>query len=350
MRRASSSSRFSQGCALTLALSRRERGASGARHCDRFHILAVRTATGRAGRCLGYSVETARTPPMMEHGLEILVSAAERLGVRLDAGQQALFRTYFEVLEQGAEFANLTGARGWERVREELFIRSLRLLTPAPGGYVSMAGWFDSAAGWGQGPTAGSRGASPADAAPPARRVIDVGTGAGIPGLVLKIAIPGMALTLLDSNQKKCDFLRRAVRVLGLSGVSVVQARAEAAAHDPAHREKYDLVLARAVARLAELAELTLPFAKVGGAVIVPKGAGIEDEVEEAAYAAEQMGAAPAITQTVSSPGSAPADTVLYWLKLSPTPPRYPRRVGVPHKQPLLKQADRRPEPAVARH
>ena len=287
--------------------------------------------------------------------METLVSAAERLGVSLDDGQQALFRKYFEVLEQGAEFANLTGARGWERVRDELFIRSLRLLTPAPGGYVSMAGWFDAAAGWGPGPSVparreGSGSAVLADGEQPARRVIDVGTGAGIPGIALKIALPGMDLTLLDSNQKKCDFLRRAVRLLGLRGVTVVQARAEEAAHDPAHREQYDLVLARAVARLAELAELTLPFAKVGGAVIAPKGADIADEVEEAAYAAEQMGAAPAITQTVSSPGSAPVDTVVYWLKVSPTPARYPRRVGVPHKQPLLGQAGRRPEPAGARH
>lgn len=286
---------------------------------------------------------------MMEYRLETLVSAAEKLGVRLDAGQQALFHKYFEVLEQGAEFANLTGARGWERVREELFIRSLRLLTPAPGGYVSMAGWFDAAASAGRGPSVGSRGASLADGGPPARRVMDIGTGAGIPGLILKIALPGMDLTLLDSNQKKCDFLRRAVRVLGLSGVTVVQARAEETAHDRGHRERYDLVLARAVARLAELAELTLPFAKTGGAVIVPKGADIEGEIEEAAYAAEQMGAAPAIAQSVSTPGSAPADTVVYWLKLSPTPPRYPRRVGVPHKQPLLKQSGRHPEPAGAR-
>lgn len=276
----------------------------------------------------------------MEHRLQTLVLAAERLGVKLDAGQEALFRRYFEVLEKGAEVANLTGARGWERVREELFIRSLRLLTPAPGGYVSMAGWFDAEAGFGPGPSApaGRDDGPHAGGDKRARRVIDIGTGSGIPGLVLKIALPAMELTLLDSNQKKCDFLRRAVQELGLTGVTILQARAEEAAHNPAHREQYDLVLARAVARLAELAELTLPFAKVGGAVIAPKGADIVGEVEEAAYAAEQMGVAPAITQTISSPGSAPADTIVYWFKISKTPARYPRRVGMPHKHPLLMQ------------
>jgi 16S rRNA (guanine527-N7)-methyltransferase len=263
--------------------------------------------------------------------LETLVAAAEALGVTLDARQQSLFFRYFELLEEGGEVANLTAARGWERVREELFVRSLRLLTAAPGGgggYASVARWFDPLSVGG----------------PRVRRVrvMDIGTGAGVPGLVLKIAVPEMEVTLLDSNRKKCDFLRRAVAELALPGVSIVQTRAEEAAHELSasghrvHREQYDLVVARAVARLAELAELTLPFARVGGAVIAVKGADITSEMDEAAYAAEQMGAAPAIARPVASPGSAPADTIVYWLKICPTPARYPRRAGVPHKSPLL--------------
>ncbi len=253
--------------------------------------------------------------------MQKLVDAAARLGFSLDEGQQLAFRGYFDLLEQGRETANLTGAHGWERVRDELFIRSLRLLTPAPGGFASTAEWF------GQLPGPGTR----------PRRVMDVGSGAGVPGLVLKIVAPAMDVTLLDSSRKKCAFLRKAVGRLGLSGVTVLESRAEDAANDAAHREAYDLVVCRAVARLSELAELTLPFAAVGGSVIAAKGEDIDDEVAESAYAAEMLGAAPALTQVVRLPGDAPPDTLVYWFKVSPTPARYPRRAGMPHKHPLIR-------------
>lgn len=223
--------------------------------------------------------------------------------------------------------ANLTGAKGWERVREELFIRSLRLLAPVAGGYVPASGWFNPPAGPGGGAQAGQ------DRRP--RHLLDVGAGAGVPGLVLKIALPGIQVTLLDSAEKKCEFLQRAVRLLGLTGASVLQARAEEAARSPAHREAYDLVVARALARLAELAELTLPFAKVGGAVIAQKGLDIAAELAEAGFAAHELGAAPGITSAVYSPGDAPPDTLVYWLKVGSTPAKYPRRTGIPHKRPL---------------
>lgn len=260
--------------------------------------------------------------------MQTLIAAAERLGLSLDASQQALFRRYYELLEEGGQTVNLTGAKGWERVREELFIRSLRILSPAAGGYIPASGWFSPPAGPGWGTMPGQ------DA--PVRHILDVGAGAGVPGLVLKIAMPHIQVTLLDAAEKKCEFLRRAVRVLGLTGASVLQARAEEAAHSPAHREAYDLVVARALARLAELAELTLPFAKVAGVVIAQKGQGVEAELSEAGFAAWELGAAPAITQAVSSPGNAPPDTLVYWLKISGTPAKYPRRTGIPHKRPLV--------------
>jgi len=253
--------------------------------------------------------------------LERLIAAAGQLGVHLDVSQQRLFKGYYELLEAGSEAANLTGARGWERVREELYIRSLRILTPAPGGFASTAEWFM--------PTSGGA----------ARKVLDVGSGAGIPGLVLKLAVPGAEVTLLDSSAKKCAFMRRAVMTLGIAGAVVVQARAEEAGHDAVHRDAYDLVVSRGVGRLAELAELTLPFAKVGGIVIAAKGPDVDEEIAGAAYAVERMGAAPAITQVVRGPGLAPPDTLVYWFKLSPSPELYPRRPGAPHKRPLLRPA-----------
>jgi 16S rRNA (guanine527-N7)-methyltransferase len=252
--------------------------------------------------------------------MEILLASARSLGISLDTAQQDAFMRYFRLLEKAGETTNLTGAKGWERVREELFIRSLRLLAPPLGSTVSPAGWFQRAA----------------DGRDQARSVIDIGSGAGIPGLVLKLAVPDMRLALLDSSSKKCAFLRLAVSDLALSDVTVIEARAEDAARDAAHRETYDLAVSRGVARLAELAELTLPFVRVGGAVISAKGPNVDGEVAESAHAASLLGAAPALTYTVSTPGSSAPDTLVYWLKVDRTPPRYPRRAGMPHKHPLL--------------
>ncbi len=220
---------------------------------------------------------------------------------------------YYELIEAGNARFNLTGATGWERVRDELFIRSLRFLVPVAGGHVPPLEWFEG------------------------RRILDIGTGAGIPGLVLKLAVPGMALTLLDSSRKKTAFLRDVVEELAIENVEVITGRAEEVGHDIAHREKYDLVVSRGVARLVELAELTLPFAAQGGAVVSAKGPDVDSEVEEAAWAAELLGAAPALTSSVSAPGRSQADTMVYYMKIGSTPVEYPRRTGVPHARPLLR-------------
>ena len=97
-------------------------------------------------------------------------------------------------------------------------------------------------------------------------------------------------------------------------------------------------MVARSVARLPELAELTLPFAIIGGTVILPKSSGLEDELDAAAAAAEILGAAPAITLQVDRPGTSPPDHTVYWMKISPTPREFPRRIGVPHRSPLIEQ------------
>ena len=239
--------------------------------------------------------------------METLVSGAREIGVELDARRQALFRRYFELLEDGARTAGLTSIRGWPPVRDELFLRSLRLV-----------------------PVLGER-------MPRGRplSVIDVGTGGGIPGLVLKLVLPETDLTLLDATRKKTDFLSYAASSLGLEDVSVVSARAEAAAREPEHRERYDVAVARSVARLSELAELTLPFCRVGGAVIAVKQQQVAAELQAASWAADQLGAAPAETRTVATPGPALPDTLVIWEKVSTTPGRFPRRVGIPHKRPL---------------
>jgi 16S rRNA (guanine527-N7)-methyltransferase len=247
--------------------------------------------------------------------VESVVAAARLLGVELDAKQIAQFQRYRKLIELRSKQFNLTGHKTWDKIREELFIRSLRILTPA-GGNVLTPEWFAG------------------------KRAIDVGTGAGIPGVIMKIALPDLQITLLDSTLKRTNFLAEVANELELKGLEVITGRAEDLGQERGHRESYDIVVARALARLPELAELTIPFANIGGTVILPKSSGVEDEVNEAAAAAEVLGAAPAITLEVSNPGDSPPDDMVYWMKISKTPREFPRRVGIPHQSPLVEQED----------
>jgi 16S rRNA (guanine527-N7)-methyltransferase len=247
--------------------------------------------------------------------LESVVAAAQLLGVDLDAKQQAQLQRYRELIELRSQQFNLTGHKTWDRIREELFIRSLRVLSPA-GGNVPTPEWF-------------------AD-----KKAIDVGTGAGIPGLVMKIALPELHVTLLDSIGKRTNFLIEVANELELTDLQVINGRAEDIAQEFSHREQYDVVVARGVARLAELAELTIPFAKIGGTVILPKSQGVSGEVAEAGGAAEILGAAPALTLEIDKPGQSPPDDMVYWMKISSTPEEFPRKVGIPHQSPLIEVDD----------
>ena len=245
--------------------------------------------------------------------MKSLVAAAGTIGVNVDDTQIERFRRYRELLIEWGRRVNLTAVKDPEAVVEQLFIRSFRIAVPA-GGTVSTAGWFDG------------------------RRIIDIGSGAGIPGLPLKIILPGAEVTLLESNGKKCDFMRHVVSELGFEGVTVLNSRAEDAGRLKDHRESYDLATARGVSKLPILAEYTLPFLKLGGVAVLPKGhdrEAVQGEVEDASFAANELGAAPAIIQPVAHPGTSPMDHIIYWLKVQPTKDRYPRRPGIPAKRPL---------------
>lgn len=245
--------------------------------------------------------------------MEKLIDAASTIGIAVDGAQVDQFRRYRDLLIEWSSRVNLTAVKDPDAIVEQLFIRSLRIAVPA-GGNVSTAGWFEG------------------------RRIIDIGSGAGIPGLPLKLALPGAEVTLLESNRKKCDFMEHVIADLGLNGVSVLNLRAEDAAHLEDHRENYDLATARAVAKLPVLAEYALPFLMLGGVAVIPKGPdqdAVQSESDEASLAADEMGAAPAIIQAVAHPGKSPTDHIIYWLKVQSTPDRYPRRVGIPAKRPL---------------
>lgn len=165
--------------------------------------------------------------------------------------------------------------------------------------------------------------------------VIDVGTGAGFPGLPLKIFRPDIKLTLLDSLQKRTVFLREITEKIGLEKVDVVHARAEEAGQKRQYRENYQVALSRAVARLNILCELCLPFVTVGGTFIALKGAQAQEELCEAKRSVALLGAQITDVHTVLLPGLDDKRAVIYIHKDTRTPDAYPRRPGIPEKKPL---------------
>lgn len=167
------------------------------------------------------------------------------------------------------------------------------------------------------------------------RSLIDVGTGAGFPGLPLKILYPHLRLTLVESIAKKTTFLHAVVTDLGLADVTILAGRAEEIGHQAAHREQYDWAVARAVADMRVLAEYLLPLCRVGGHALAQKGENAPAETAAAAAAIQAVGGGPAQLHAVQLPDQ----TMLHYLVVIPktaaTPARYPRRPGVPTKRPL---------------
>jgi 16S rRNA (guanine527-N7)-methyltransferase len=172
---------------------------------------------------------------------------------------------------------------------------------------------------------------------PPGARLIDVGSGGGLPGMPIAIARPDLAVTLLEATGKKAAFLERVAAELRLTNVRVVAQRAEEAARTE-ERERYDLAIARAVAALAALAELTLPLVRVGGAVAAVKGSRAEQELAEAGGAIARCGGG--AVRSLPLAGALPELRLpelrlLLIAKVAPTPPELPRRAGMPVKRPL---------------
>jgi 16S rRNA (guanine527-N7)-methyltransferase len=165
--------------------------------------------------------------------------------------------------------------------------------------------------------------------------VIDVGTGAGFPGIPLKIYRPDLKLTLMDSLNKRLLFLREVTDTLELRGVELVHARAEEGGKNRQYRAKFQIAVSRAVARMNVLSELCLPFVQTGGYFIALKGAQYEEEVIEAAKAITTLGGRVERMEPVILPGLADKRAVVYIKKVAATPSDYPRRPGTPEKKPL---------------
>ncbi|MEG2857110.1 MAG: 16S rRNA (guanine(527)-N(7))-methyltransferase RsmG [Clostridia bacterium] len=167
------------------------------------------------------------------------------------------------------------------------------------------------------------------------KRVIDVGTGAGFPGLPLKIACPDISLTLLDSLNKRISFLSELCKSLGFSDVSCIHGRAEECATEPTLRECFDIAVSRAVSSLPMLCELCLPFLRTGGLFLAMKSLDFEDELSEAACAIETLGGRVSRVWEYSLSDSARASCVIIIEKIAPTPQKYPRRFAKIQKHPL---------------
>jgi 16S rRNA (guanine527-N7)-methyltransferase len=169
----------------------------------------------------------------------------------------------------------------------------------------------------------------------PPTRMVDIGTGAGFPGIPLKIILPNMYLTLVESVGKKAGFCKHIVTTLGLEHVEVLQDRAEELGHNFKHREKYDWALARAVANMPTLVEYLLPLVRVGGAILMQKGESGPAETQSAERATHLLGGRLRQVRKVNLPGIAEDRYFIVVDKVATTPPQYPRRVGVPAKTPL---------------
>src|SRR5579864_2246171 len=166
----------------------------------------------------------------------------------------------------------------------------------------------------------------------PAVRVVDVGSGGGLPGLPLKIARPDLSMTLVEADQSKAAFLVKACASLGLRDVDVVARRAEEVGRDPLHREKFDLAVARALAPMPVLIELCLPLVRVGGRLLAQKTE--KEDVDAARHAIELLGGS-LLGSSAAPSGARRMGTVVLVEKIRPTPGAYPRRPGVPSRKPL---------------
>lgn len=167
------------------------------------------------------------------------------------------------------------------------------------------------------------------------RSLIDIGTGAGFPGVPLKIMEPSLQLTLFDSLNKRITFLKEVCQQLQLSDVQTIHGRAEDFAQKIDYREQYDLASARAVARLPVLVEICLPFVKVGGYFIALKGPELEQEIAESSRALQLLGGKIKDVQKLTLLDGKYSRSIAVILKTAPTPKKYPRKAGTPQKSPL---------------
>lgn len=236
--------------------------------------------------------------------MEKFLSEIHKLtGIRLTLRQVRAFRDYEQELMSWNEKFNLTAIRDVEGIRTKHFLDSLSALTELGN--------------------------------PTPESLVDIGTGAGFPGIPLKIALPELRLTLVESVGKKAEFCRHLTETLKLENVEVLAMRAEDLGHLPQYREKFDWAVARAVSSMPVLAEYLLPLVRVGGGMLAQKGENAHSEVHAAERSIRILGGSLRKITLVTLPGVADERYLVVVDKKAATPPQYPRRAGLPTRKPL---------------
>lgn len=225
------------------------------------------------------------------------------LGITLTEEQKKQFDTFYELLVEWNKVMNLTGITEYEEVNEKHFVDSVSLIKALDIHQVET--------------------------------VIDVGTGAGFPGIPLKIAFPHLKIVLLDSLNKRIQFLNTVIDTLGLKDITTIHGRAEDFAKKEEYREQFDLCVSRAVANLSTLSEYCLPYVKKGGCFLPYKSGEIDQEVEQAKKAVHILGGKLEDVVKFELPGTTIGRSFVKIKKVQNTSKKYPRKAGLPTKEPL---------------
>ena len=237
---------------------------------------------------------------MSSHKFEEKLSA---LGIVLDDRQKEQFDLFYEILVEWNEFMNLTGITEYEEVNEKHFVDS-----------VSIVKAMDMKS---------------------VKSVIDVGTGAGFPGIPLKIVFPELEVVLLDSLNKRVKFLNAVIEKLQLKGIRAIHGRAEDYAKQQEYREQFDLCVSRAVANLSTLSEYCIPFVKRNGYFVSYKSGSSDEEIQQAEKAVNILGGKIEKTDKFLLPETDMGRALVNIKKIKITPAKYPRKAGMPSREPL---------------
>lgn len=237
------------------------------------------------------------------YDLSRFLSGLKELQIVLTKEQLHAFLVYYEMLLEKNKVMNLTAITEYEDVVEKHFIDSLSLVRA-----VSLSG---------------------------EKKVLDLGTGAGFPGIPLKIAFPKLNIVLMDSLNKRIGFLNEVIQKLGMKDIYAVHGRAEEMGRKAEYRENFDLCVSRAVANLASLSEYCIPFVKKGGSFISYKSGDVEDELKQADKAIKVLGGKLREVSVFQLPNTEIARSLVVIEKVKSTPKAYPRKAGMPSREPI---------------